>query len=88
VRLETASDFTITDNGTPMLTFLNTTSIWSAIGASRFDLPQEVRISDRTTAPSTPATGFASFYVINSGGAQSFHVKFDNGTSKEIANDT
>ena len=88
LRLGSSSDFALTDNGTTRLSFLNTTAIWSAIGANRFDLPQEVRISDRPSAPSTPASGFAAFYVINSGGAQSFHVKFDNGTSKEIANDT
>ena len=87
VRLGSSTDFVISDNGTVRADFDNTLQTWSFQGSSVIKLPQETQISDRTTAPSMPPTGQASLYVINSSGAQSLRIKFDNGTEKTIATD-
>jgi len=88
IRLESNTDFFITDNGAPIASFENTLSKWKFDGASIFVLSQETQISDRPSSPPTPPNGFTSFYIINIAGAQSFRVKFDNGTEKIIADDT
>jgi len=87
VRLGAAVDFAITDNGTTRLAFNNTLLRWEFGGSSIIQLPTEGQIADRASAPSTPSSGFMSFYVINVAGAQTFKVKFDNGTEKTIATD-
>jgi len=88
IRLGAASDFAVTDNGTIRLAFNNTLLRWEFGGSSLVQLPQETQISDRSSAPSTPPSGFVSLYVINAAGAQTFKIKFDNGTEKTIADDT
>ncbi len=88
LRLGAAVDFAVTDNGTTRVAFNNTLLRWEFGGSNIVQLPQETQISDRASAPSTPASGFASLYVINVAGAQSLRVKFDNGTEKTIADDT
>jgi len=88
IRLGGSTDFAISDNGTVRADFNNTLLTWSFQGSNVFKLPQETQISDRSSAPSTPSSGQASLYVINSAGAQSLRVKFDNGTEKTITTDT
>ena len=88
IDLGAAVDFIVSDSGSPVMAFTNTTLIWSFEGANILRLPTETTISDRGTAPSTPSSGKASLYVINVAGAQSLRVKFDNGTEKIIADDT
>lgn len=87
IRLDGATDFLITDNGSVRLEFDNTLLTWKFGGSSLIQLPQEVQISDRASNPSTPPSGFASLFVINVAGAQTLRVIFDNGTVKDIAND-
>jgi len=87
IRLDTTTDFFITDAGTTRAEFNNTLLRWRFDGSSLFVLPQETQISDRASAPSTPSSGFMSLYVINVAGVQTFRVKFDNGTEKTIATD-
>ncbi len=88
IRLGAAVDFAVTDNGTVRLEFINALLSWNFAGSNLVKLPQETQISDRASAPSTPPSGFMSLYVINVAGAQTFKVKFDNGTEKDIADDT
>ena len=88
IRLGSTSDFLISDNGSTRAEFFNTTSTWSFEGSSILRLPEETTINDRTSAPSTPPSGRVSLYVINSSGAQSLRIKFDNGTEKTIETDT
>lgn len=83
-------NFIIANNGTTFFEYISSTSAMRFVGSAGMRLDTDyLDINDVTSNPATPASGYGRIFVFDDGsGNQTLRVKFDNGTVKDIANDT